>query len=279
MDNKLFNSDFAKNSKFEYNFVGDITEIDKWNELATQYKKYLNEINHSQKNDSKIPNTIHQIWLGDKPLPKKSIKWINSWKKLNPEWEHKLWGEENIKELKITEFDVYSKKINPGYRSDILRYIILNKFGGVYVDTDFECLKSIPSDILQYKFIAGVMFGEKPFIGNSILMSHPNSLLLDRILNNIKSKNYKNDIKHIISSTGPNALTQDYFALPKEIKKECLILPSNYFYPYPNFMLNKQTNRYDEIEEISIGIHHWEMTWMKGNLFNRIKNKLQVYFN
>ena len=44
-------------------------------------------------------------------------------------------------------------------------------------------------------------------------------------------------------------------------------------------MLNKQTKRYDEIEEISIGIHHWEMTWMKGNLFNRIKNKLQVYFN
>ena len=26
-------------------------------------------------------------------------------------WEHKLWGEENIKELKITEFDVYSKKL------------------------------------------------------------------------------------------------------------------------------------------------------------------------
>ena len=36
-------------------------------------------------------------------------------------------------------------------------------------------------------------------------------------------------------------------------------------------------NKYKEITDVSIGIHHWEMTWMKGNLFNRIKNKLKVF--
>ena len=43
-------------------------------------------------------------------------------------------------------------------------------------------------------------------------------------------------------------------------------------------MLNKQ-NDIKEIEDISIGIHHWEMSWMKGNIFNRIQNKFKVYFN
>ena len=42
-------------------------------------------------------------------------------------------------------------------------------------------------------------------------------------------------------------------------------------------MLNKPVNKYKEITDVSIGIHHWEMTWMKGNLFNRIKNKLKVF--
>ena len=35
------------------------------------------------------------------------------------------------KHLDIKDFNIYSKKINPGYRSDILRYIILNKYGGL----------------------------------------------------------------------------------------------------------------------------------------------------
>ena len=69
------------------------------------------------------------------------------------------------------------------------------------------------------------------------------------------------------------------FSLKDLIGKESLILPSNYFYPYPNFMLNKQNDKYKEIEDISIGIHHWEMSWMKGNIFNRIQNKFKVYFN
>ena len=30
------------------------------------------------------------------------------------------------------------------------------------------------------------------------------------------------------------------------------------------FMLNKPVNKYSEITDVSIGIHHWEMTWMKG---------------
>ena len=65
--------------------------------------------------------------------------------------------------------------------------------------------------------------------------------------------------------------------LQMRTKNQVLILPSNFFYPYPNFMLNKQVNKYKEITDVSIGIHHWEMTWMKGNLFNRIKNKLKVF--
>ena len=277
MDNSLFNSDFAKNSKFENDFVGNILSIKEWHQLVEQFKKYISKKCDYKLKQSLIPKKIHQIWLGEQGVPKKSIKWMNSWKEFNPDWEYKLWDEENIKELKVSDYDVYSKKINPGYRSDILRYIILNKFGGLYADTDFECLKSIPTNILQFSFIAGIMFGNKPCIGNSILISSPNSFILKKILNNIKIKDYKNDINYIIKHSGPHAVTKEYFSAPEEIKNSSLILPSNYFYPFPNFMLNNQTDRYNEVEEVSIGIHHWEMTWMKGNLIKRIQNKLKNF--
>ena len=278
MIDSLFNSDFAKNSKFDENFVGNILKKDEWLFLVSQFKSYLK---NSDQNYSElfIPKKIHQIWLGDKKLPKKCLSWMKSWQKFNPEWEYKLWDEECIKHLDIKDFNIYSKKINPGYRSDILRYIILNKYGGLYVDTDFECLKSIPSNILKYKFIAGTMFGNKPCLGNSILFSSPNYILLKKILNQIKLTKYEDDINSIIKNSGPEIVTKEYFSLKDLIGKESLILPSNYFYPYPNFMLNKQNDKYKEIEDISIGIHHWEMSWMKGNIFNRIQNKFKVYFN
>ena len=278
MIDSLFNSDFAKNSKFDENFVGNILKKDEWLFLISQFKSYLT---NSDQNYSElfIPKKIHQIWLGDKKLPKKCLSWMKSWQKFNPEWEYKLWDEECIKHLDIKDFNIYSKKINPGYRSDILRYIILNKYGGLYVDTDFECLKSIPSNILKYKFIAGTMFGNKPCLGNSILFSSPNYILLKKILNQIKLTKYEDDINSIIKNSGPEIVTKEYFSLKDLIGKESLILPSNYFYPYPNFMLNKQNDKYKEIEDISIGIHHWEMSWMKGNIFNRIQNKFKVYFN
>ena len=37
----------------------------------------------------------------------------------------------------------FSLAKNLGMKSDILRYEILMKYGGIYVDTDYECLKNI----------------------------------------------------------------------------------------------------------------------------------------
>ena len=39
MSNSLFNSDFAKNSKFEDSFVGNILGIDEWLQLVSQFKR------------------------------------------------------------------------------------------------------------------------------------------------------------------------------------------------------------------------------------------------
>ena len=273
MINNFFNSDFAKHSKFNYDFVGSITNSRDWITLANQYDGYLKNNNN---NNSLIPKKIHQIWLGKKKLPKKYYKWMNSWKVHNIDWEYKLWTEENIKELKINSFDIYSKELNPGYRSDIIRYIILEKYGGIYIDTDFECLRPIPNDLLNYKFVSCLIFGNKPIIANGMMMSIPNHILIKHLLKSINTKNYSSDITEIINNSGPELLTSKYFSLIKEIEKETLILPSNYFYPYPNFMLNSNINRYSEIDNLSLGIHHWEMSWMKGSIISRIKNKIKI---
>tara|TARA_Y100000739_G_C20612806_1_gene469739 strand:+ start:4984 stop:5853 length:870 start_codon:yes stop_codon:yes gene_type:complete len=279
MENTFFSSNFAKQSKFDSDFVENILNNHQWIRLANQYEKYFNNYDEKDNKALLIPKKIHQIWLGHNKLPRKYIKWMKSWKKYNIGWEYKLWDEQNIKELNSKNFNIYSKEINPGYRSDIVRYIILKKYGGIYIDTDFECLKSIPENLLHYKFVSSIVFDNKPQIANGMMMSAPNFILLDNILNSINEKDYKNNIKKIIEDSGPAKLTKEYFSIIQKIEGETLILPSNYFYPYPNFLIKSKINRYTEIENETIGLHHWEMSWMKGNLISRIKRKLKFFLN
>ena len=46
---------------------------------------------------------IHYCWFGPKPLPKLAKKCIASWKKIYPDYEIKLWNEENV-DLNECEF-------------------------------------------------------------------------------------------------------------------------------------------------------------------------------
>ena len=70
MQNSLFNSEFARNSKFDKNFVGNILKIEEWLLLSDQFKKYIGKSKISDKSKVLIPKKIHQIWLGEKSIPK-----------------------------------------------------------------------------------------------------------------------------------------------------------------------------------------------------------------
>ncbi len=83
----------------------------------------------------KIPKIIHQIWIGPLPRPEKYKRWQTTWQTL-PGWSYKLWTDEDVADLQLTNSDIYYKEKNYGARADILRIEILNQIGGVYVDMD-----------------------------------------------------------------------------------------------------------------------------------------------
>jgi inositol phosphorylceramide mannosyltransferase catalytic subunit len=87
-----------------------------------------------------IPKIIHQIWVGPKKEP---VKWTNTIKidyiRKYPEYEYKLWNESNIDEL-FTDFPnikiIYNLEKTWHGKADILRYLILYYYGGIYIDAD-----------------------------------------------------------------------------------------------------------------------------------------------
>lgn len=88
-----------------------------------------------------IPKILHQIWIGPLSPP---TKMMNTWKDKNPEFEYIFWNETEI-DLRNMTFRC-QKQIDdmPEYngKADIMRWEILNKYGGYFVDADSICIES-----------------------------------------------------------------------------------------------------------------------------------------
>jgi hypothetical protein len=87
-----------------------------------------------------IPRTIHRIWLGPDPMPDEFVRYGETWRKHHPGWEHRLWTDADLPQFSP---EVQDQAVAVNERSNILRYEIVYRHGGVYVDTDVECLRSI----------------------------------------------------------------------------------------------------------------------------------------
>ena len=271
MSINFFETNFAKSCKFKWDMSKKIINIDQWQILSKNFEEFQNE-EIQIKELQKIPKRIHQIWVGNKKIPKKYLQWGKTWKKYNPEWEYKLWTNKELNAISMQNRSIYESTKNIGFKSDIARYEILYKFGGIYIDTDFECLSKIPEKLLHYDFISCLGFNYRPVILNGFLMASTKSYFIKELMNSICIPKNTSDPMSIIDSSGPNKLTKIYFKNHKYGKY--LILPSNYCYPYPSFLINSAVHIKDEITEETFAIHHWEMSWMKGNLILRIIKKL-----
>lgn len=134
-----------------------------------------------------IPRIIHFIWLGTNQLSPKFEKCIDSWKIFHSDWIVKVWTDDSIKDFYIENRDKFDNADNYGMKSDILRYEILFREGGVYIDVDYECLQSLDIITSNCSFFAGLSSSVALEVNNGIIGSVPNHPLLQKLISLIKS--------------------------------------------------------------------------------------------
>ena len=86
---------------------------------------------------------IHYCWFGGKPLPKLAKQCLKSWEKYLPDFEIKLWNEDNV-DLNECPFikEAYENK-KWAFVADYARTKAMYEYGGIYFDTDMEIIKPI----------------------------------------------------------------------------------------------------------------------------------------
>jgi inositol phosphorylceramide mannosyltransferase catalytic subunit len=216
----------------------------------------------------RIPKRIHQIWIGS-PLPAKYKLLQRTWRENHPDWEYILWTDADIEALNLTNKAAYDAAKNYGEKSDIARYEILYRFGGLYVDTDFECLQ--PFDILHhcFDFYTGTGFGPGFITYFGLMGSAPgHPILKDCIAHLNRNIQYNPDpIINILYTSGPYYFTKYVLAHMKaDTAGRCVAFPVNYFYPWPNTL--REQNSWQEVRSWvrpeTFAIHHWYVSWNHG---------------
>ena len=210
--------------------------------------------------DSVIPKKIHQIWLGGE-VPEKYEYFMQSWKRFHPTWEYRLWTDADAESFGMERIDAYHSSSNMGTRSDIFSYEILRRHGGLYVDTDFECLKPF-DDLLHLSFFAGISYDAKFVLYHGLMASIPNHPILERCVNDMGAGYDGNDGTRIMEATGPYHLTRCFISGVYNAPDGVVAFPMEYFYPLPN---NKRhdTDPYKYVTDKSLAIHHFFVSWLK----------------
>lgn len=94
-----------------------------------------------------IPKTIHQLWIGPKKRPQKLME---TWRDKNPGWNHIIWSEDNLTEFTWRNQRHIDAMPEWNGKADIMRYEILHKYGGVFMDADSECLQPLDDFFLAH---------------------------------------------------------------------------------------------------------------------------------
>lgn len=127
-----------------------------------------------------IPKILHYVWLGGKTVPEKFQAYIAGWKKLMPDYTVMEWTERNF-DFSASKYAVQAYECKKyGFTADYIRVAVLERYGGIYLDTDVEAFKPF-DEFLNEQFFTG--FENDVYVQTAVLGSEAHHPLLKELLN------------------------------------------------------------------------------------------------
>lgn len=213
-----------------------------------------------------IPKVIHYCWFGRGEMPQLAKDCIASWHKYMPDWEYKLWNEDNfdVDIIPYTKEAYEAKKY--AFVSDYVRLWALEREGGLYMDVDFEVYKSF-EDLSGYHAFAGFEGSKYSPVMMGVIASEPHGFWVSEQLNHYQ-------YRHFIKENGTLDLTTNVQFVTSKMREKGLIqngLEQDYYdlhiFPVDYFCPKQTTGEFFRTENTYCehkGLNSWachEKSW------------------
>ena len=229
-----------------------------------------------------IPRRLHQIWLGGRPLPARWEDFSKRLQAMNPDWEYHRWADADADALLFgTPYEpAYRAWSNPGFRSDILRLLILQQVGGVYLDTDCEPVRPLSPLLAGRMGFIGATFSPQPIVEvlveNAVMAACPGHPFLEAALTAamegcalFTAGDFARGVPNVVQLTGPAMLSRvlmQYRQSPASVALDFSVLPSFALYPVvPGGRWQYEARPAATPDEFpgTFLIHWWDGSWVR----------------
>ena len=233
-----------------------------------------------------IPKIIHYCWLSGDEFPPLIKTCIDTWKEQLPDYEFILWDTNRFKlESNIWVQQAFDTK-KYAFAADYIRLYAIYNFGGIYLDTDIEVLKSF-NNLLERPYFTGAE--GLGIIEAGVFGAEKNSPWVKQCLDYY-------DGKAFINADGTyNTLTLPRIMMAQISKGRTIkeILPDNldvnkqtnddgtlYMFPKDFFCAKNHGTGVIEKTDNTYSIHHFAMSWLpkKRTFLPNLKRKLMSVF-
>lgn len=253
----------SKSEEFKKKYLNPFNKnlLDKLYKIYQDNKNFMGSVKNY-----KIPKRIHQIWIGPNPLPDFYKILTNTWKQMHPEWEYKLWQNEDLENFEIKNNKEFYATNSMSERANILRLEILERLGGVYIDIDSECLKPLDELHINFHFYAGICPNNADaVISNGIIGAIPNHQIISNAVKKIaENRRQKNQFTRNGVLFFSKIINESEFNINK---RQDILLPKNYFFPFDKHYGSK-IKKDEIIHAESFMAHYWGST---------IEQKIKLY--
>lgn len=238
-----------------------------------------------------IPKIIHYCWFGGNPIPDDVSKCIESWRKYCPDYKIIRWDENNY-DIKKNQYmyNAYNEK-KWAFVSDYARIDVIYEYGGIYLDTDVELVKSLDSllnaglyagwesrdpiqDLYDLEYENSVNFG----LGYGACRHHPVLKSLLEIYDELSFYNADGSLNLIACPKYQTKVLKSYGldTSQRTLQKinDIVIYPEDYFSP------KSQITGKIDLTENTYSIHHFSMSWVDNSArkFGFLEQKLIVRY-
>lgn len=226
----------------------------------SNFKPSSHDLTAKESDFQLIPKVIHYMWLGRKKIPDTLQRCIDSWKKFCPDYEIIEWNEDNYDISKSKYMlQAYENK-GYGFVPDYARLDILYNYGGIYLDTDVELIRSLDDMLYQTAFCCVEKWQTINFGGGS------GSVKGNKAIGEMLKA--RSDIEFVTHDGTLNKTTCGYYdtltlikhgyKLNNQLQKimDINVYPYEYFHPYD--YMSGQT----AITKHTYGIHHFNGGWL-----------------
>ncbi len=236
-----------------------------------------------------IPRFIHQIWLqGDHDIPDQYRVYAEKWRVLNSNFSYIPWcltrflNEFPEQAGVVLEFRLKIQIV------DYMKYIILAKYGGIYVDMDMEPLQPLdnlfhnihplttlllckqpPCKWYELSFYKGLGLKHSCPLNNGMLAAAPDHPGIHHLIRTSRQKNAKHlhdflrgsNFLYVQKTTGPMVFTNVLKHYIDDMDDKTFVLESHFFEPcvedsawgmYRGVGITRET----------VAVHHHALSWV-----------------